>query len=67
MEFGNVNVFSANYPEALENFQTSKEVILANTEYVPDGISLDLVLRSIGEVFEHLGNYPEAVEYFNSS
>ncbi len=64
---GNVNVFSANYPEALENFQTSKEVILANTEYVPDGISLDLVLRSIGEVFEHLGNYPEAVEYLIQS
>ncbi len=64
---GKVNVFSANYPEALENFQTTKEILFANPSLKVEDTSPYSVLRSIGEVYEHLGNYPDAVEYLNQS
>jgi class 3 adenylate cyclase/Tfp pilus assembly protein PilF len=64
---GRVNVFSANYPEALENFQTTKEIFIANPSFHIEDISLYTVMRSIGEVYEHLGNYPDAMEYLNQS
>ncbi len=64
---GNVNVFSGNYPESLENFQTAKEIFILNEGISVDGIGLDSVLRSIGEVYEHLGNYPDAIEFIHQA
>ncbi len=64
---GNVYVFSGIYPEALENFQTTKEILIVNNEIRVAGIGLDNVLRSIGEVYEHLGNYPEAIDYLQQA
>lgn len=64
---GKVNVFSANYPEALENFQTIKEILFTNPGSSIENIHSYTVLRSIGEVYEHLGNYPDAIENLNQS
>ena len=64
---GKVNVFSANYPEALENFQTTKDILSANPGHHVVGINSYTVIRSIGEVYEHLGNYPDAIENLNRS
>lgn len=60
---GKVNVFSANYPEALEYLQIAKGIVEANRENLDSEIRHDSIQRSIGEVYEHLGNYPEAIEY----
>lgn len=59
---GKANEFSANYSDALDNFQITKEILDSNPMLQIDDINQITVLRSIGEVYEHLGNYPDAVE-----